>query len=589
MKKMEMCDRRNKSGERSVMQQNKGRLWEQLQAYAGTEAYPFHMPGHKRNKELLGTRLPYYADITEIYGFDDLHHPDGVILELQDRAAAMYHAGESFLLVNGSSAGILAAIMGCVSEGGRILAARNCHRSVYHAMALARLQPVYLYPEPLCCEGDTDEDGAGEGAANETVINETVMNKTVMNNTAMIDTGIAGVITAEMITEMLARYDDIEAIVLTSPTYEGVVSPISDICRAAHEANIPVIVDEAHGAHLGFHDSFPPNSNTEGADVVIHSLHKTMPSLTQTALLHCNSERVDAGRIKRYLDIFQSSSPSYILMGSIDVCISLMEQRGEVLFRDYAGRLNRLREKLSRLRHLTLLSSACPQLDPSKIVILTSDRRGRSFISGTELARILRQDWQLEVEMAACSYVIAMTSPADTDEGFRRLEQALYEIDMQFDTSLDAQFDTSLDTRFDTSLDTRSDTQLDIQLKKREPKDRADEPWAQVSLMSVQMCAPCGNTRSSGAVGESEHKSWPMLAAWDKDGEWVQIAGAAGRHSAAFVYAYPPGIPYLAPGEYITDHMAEYIQMLIGRHVELHGISDGKLYVLKKTDGEQER
>lgn len=536
------------------MQQNKGRLWEQLQAYAGTQAYPFHMPGHKRNTELLGTQLPYYADITEIYGFDDLHHPDGVILELQERAAAMYHARESFLLVNGSSAGILAAIMGCVSEGGRILAARNCHRSVYHAMALARLQPVYLYPEPLCCEGDTDEDGAGEGTANET---------------AMIDTGIAGAITAEMITKMLARYDDIEAIILTSPTYEGVISPISDICRAAHEANIPVIVDEAHGAHLGFHDSFPPNSNTEGADVVIHSLHKTMPSLTQTALLHCNSERVDAGRIKRYLDIFQSSSPSYILMGSIDVCIGLMEQRGEVLFRDYARRLNRLREKLSRLRHLTLLSSACPQLDPSKIVILTSDRRGRSFISGTELARILRQDWKLEVEMAACSYVIAMTSPADTDEGFRRLEQALYEVDMQLDTSLD--------------------TQLDIQLKKREPKDHADEPGVQVLLMSVQTCAPCGNTRSLEAVGESEPKSWPMLTAWEKEAERVQIAGAAGRHSAAFVYAYPPGIPYLAPGEYITNYMVEYIQMLIGRHVELHGISDGKLYVLKNTDGERER
>ena len=274
-------------------------IYEKLKAYSDSDYYGFHMPGHKRNKNVTGAELPYEIDITEIEGFDDLHHAEGILKELQNYAAKVFHADETHYLVNGSTVGLLSAVMGCTERGGKILTVRNCHKSVYNAIYMNELEPVYIYPQ-----FDTEQDLNGE-------------------------------IKVEELKEILASDQDrkIQAVVITSPTYDGVVSDVEAIAEAVHEYNLPLIVDEAHGAHFGFHTYFPENSNVKGADLVIHSLHKTLPSLTQTALLHMNQTDgkwlFDCERVRMYLHMLQSSSPSYVLMASIDECVHILEEKRE--------------------------------------------------------------------------------------------------------------------------------------------------------------------------------------------------------------------------------------------------------------------
>ena len=193
-------------------------LDQKLAAYAASDIYPFHMPGHKRQR--LGDWRPEEIDITEIDGFDNLHHAEGIIKEGQERLAGLAGADESFYLVNGSTCGLLAAICGCVKKGDRILVGRNCHKAVYHAAYLMELRVEYLYPKAT-------------------------------------DFGIQGSVLPGQVKERLRQFPDTAAVVITSPTYDGIVSDIAAIARLVHEKGIPLIVDEAHGAHFGFSDGFP--------------------------------------------------------------------------------------------------------------------------------------------------------------------------------------------------------------------------------------------------------------------------------------------------------------------------------------------
>mgnify|MGYP005761843149 FL=1 len=200
------------------------RLYVKLKEYSASDYYPFHMPGHKRNPLITGADLPYEIDITEIDGFDDLHHASSILKGAEERAARAYRAEETHYLINGSTAGILSAVLGCSERGRKILIARNCHKSVYNAVYLNELHPVYVYPE-------FDER-----------------------------TGLNGEIRPEKVARILKSEQDICAVVITSPTYDGVVSDVRMISDIAHEKGIPLIVDEAHGAHFGFHPYFPENS-----------------------------------------------------------------------------------------------------------------------------------------------------------------------------------------------------------------------------------------------------------------------------------------------------------------------------------------
>src|SRR5690606_155051 len=222
-------------------------------------------------------------DQTELSGLDDLHYPEGAIREAQELLADAYGAERSFFLVNGSTTGNLAMIHAVCKEGDRVLVQRNSHKSIFHAMELAKLRPVYLTPE----WGEASQSAEG--------------------------------ISLATVKEAIRQYPESTALILTYPNYYGMAgTEIKEIINYSHQFNIPVLVDEAHGAHLLAGGLFPQSALTYGADAVVQSAHKTLPAMTMGSFLHIRGERISINRISKYLRIFQSSSPSYLIMASLD-------------------------------------------------------------------------------------------------------------------------------------------------------------------------------------------------------------------------------------------------------------------------------
>lgn len=461
-------------------------LYDYLQQYAADGWYPMHMPGHKRNAGFHMAN-PYAFDVTEVEGTDNLHHPAGVIREEMERMKDRYGTQATYLLVNGSTCGILTAVSACCRRGDRILVARNCHRSVYHAVYLLELDPVYLYPE-------MDPD-----------------------------TGICLGITAEQVEDALVK-NDVSCVVITSPTYEGMVSDIRGIARAVHEKDIPLVVDEAHGAHFAWSEAMPETAMEQGADLVVESLHKTLPALTQTGLLHRATDRVPGGLLERYLAIYETSSPSYVLMGSISQCMSWLSEQGERGFGRYMAELEEFRRQAGQWRHLSLWEP--PGKEPSKLVITTGD----TSLTGPELAGRLRQEYHIEVEMEAAEYILAMTSVADTEEGLAGLSRAL--------------------TQIDTSLE-RS-----VFLKQEKGSERADQQFV--------------SGRAEAVVRQKSYR------AMNQEYETVPLSECRGRISAEYAMLYPPGIPFLVPGEEVTESVIGQIETAREKNLSLQGLADEK-------------
>lgn len=494
-------------------------LLERLTEYVGSDAYPFHMPGHKR-REIPdgipgGFPDPYGIDITEIDGFDNLHHAEGILKDAMETAAAIYGADRSWYLVNGSTCGILSAVFAATENGGKILTARNCHKAVYHAICLNRLETEYLYPEEIT------EFRINGGIRAEDV-------RKALEKDAMRCAGNSG--------DVRGKITKIQAVLITSPTYEGVVSDIRAIADAAHEYGIPLIVDEAHGAHLEYADqchSFPKSALEYGADIVIQSLHKTLPCFTQTAILHVKGKLVDQDRISRYLSMFQTSSPSYLFMAGMERCIRYMDGDGRNEMIRYEKRLERFMERMEGLQVLEVLDrEICGKYrtvagwDPSKIVVSTM--RAEDF-HGEELAETLRRKYHLEMEMTAPEYVIAMTSLMDTEEGFERLGTALLEIDGV--------------------------------LRRRMESGRKEKAASETP---------------EGLESKLSHPVRRMLIceAMDADTERTAFQDTVGKVSAEFVYLYPPGIPIIAPGEVFTDAIVEKIMAYKAAGLLVQGPAD---------------
>ena len=501
-------------------------LLERLTEYVGSDAYPFHMPGHKR-REIPdgipgGFPDPYGIDITEIDGFDNLHHAEGILKDAMETVAAIYGADRSWYLVNGSTCGILSAVFAATENGGKILTARNCHKAVYHAICLNRLEAEYLYPEEIT------EFRINGGIRAEDV-------RKALEKDAMRCAGNSG--------DVRGKITKIQAVLITSPTYEGVVSDIRAIADAAHEYGIPLIVDEAHGAHLEYADqchSFPKSALEYGADIVIQSLHKTLPCFTQTAILHVKGKLVDQDRISRYLSMFQTSSPSYLFMAGMERCIRYMDGDGRNEMIRYEKRLERFMERMEGLQVLEVLNrEICGKYrtvagwDPSKIVVSTM--RAEDF-HGEELAETLRRKYHLEMEMTAPEYVIAMTSLMDTEEGFERLGTALLEIDGAL----------------------RRRMEPEQQKEKGEPKEkeRCETPEATESKVSHPV------------------RRMLICEAMDADTERTAFQDTVGKVSAEFVYLYPPGIPIIAPGEVFTDAIVEKIMAYKAAGLLVQGPAD---------------
>lgn len=434
-------------------------LYEALIAHHERGMLPMHMPGHKRNPAFFGARYPIAIDVTEIDGLDDLHRARGILKECMERAAALYQSERTFYLVGGSTAGILAGIRAATRRGDFVIVARNCHLSVYHALELNGLHPVFVEPmadKELCFFGS---------------------------------------IATSSVEAALISHPETSLIVITSPTYEGVLSDIRAISNLAHAHGIPLLVDEAHGAHLGFSKHFPESALHCGADLVVQSLHKTLPSLTQTALLHANSRLVSADAVERELRVFETSSPSYILMASIDDCIRLLESDGPALLTRHAKRLKQFYHETRTLNNLRVFSDESPAIyrrDLSKLIISTLF----ASVDGGALHQLLLSEHHIQSEMALNEYVLLITSLCDSDEAFETLLFALKEADRESEPRV------------------KKNQIIDIHFSK------------QVMPIETAVQSPC---------------------------EFVPVSKCAGRVSGEYVYAYPPGVPILLPGQRIAQ------------------------------------
>lgn len=464
-------------------------LFEKLSAYGASDYYPYHMPGHKRRLKTDTMRELAQIDITEIDGFDNLHDAQGILKRIQEEAAAAYGAEESFFLVNGSTAGILSAISTAVSPGGKILMVRGAHKSAYHAAYLRDLQIAYLWPgvHPLF--------GCNLPA------------------------------TAKEVEEALQQTPDVQAVFIVSPTYEGLTADVKSIAEAAHKRNIPLIVDEAHGAHLGFDGRWPESSVKQGADLVIQSLHKTLPAPTQTAILHVNGKLVDRCGLRRFLGIYQTSSPSYIFMAAMEDAIATTSANREKLFGDFWEYWKGMTESLSACRNLIFLKEE--NSDPGKLAVM--DKTG--FLDGEQLYEMLLHKYHLQPEMAAGRYVLAMFTIGDTKEGYERLTKALLEIDEYI------------------TAERKQRTQE--KLMEREGNRMADA-----------VTPVCIQKKTQAVIG--------IGRAWDTPKEWVLLKDAEGKTAGEYVNLYPPGSPIIVPGEIFTKdiltEIAAYRQQ--GFHVQ---------------------
>ncbi len=366
-----------------------GTLQKAIMGYTSGAATPFHMPGHKRNAtydHLMGVEK---LDLTEIDGFDDLHAPKGILLEAQKRAKEVFSVPHCRFLVNGSTVGILAGVKATTKRGDRALIARNCHRSVYNAVELCGLSVNYIMPQ--CASG------------------------------------FYGCVSPDEVERALSADGGIKLVVLTSPTYEGVISDIQSIAEVCHRHYAVLMVDEAHGAHLGLCGAFCKSARQLGADIVVNSLHKTLPSLTQTALLHVTSDRVDISKVDEALAVFETSSPSYVLMCSIDGAVNYIEEHGKEDLKRWHDDVVSLRGRLGTLfedSEIKLFEGeGAYALDVTKLCLLCSD--------GYALARELRAQG-IEVEMAAPSHVLALSGMGDTAQTFDRLYEALKVVKTQY-------------------------------------------------------------------------------------------------------------------------------------------------------------
>lgn len=409
--------------------------------------HSFHMPGHKRNGALFPS-MPLSKDITEIKGADNLHNPKGIIKDSMDEAARLWKTKRSFYLVNGSTCGILAGLATLCKRGDKVLVARNCHRSVFHGIELLGLSPIYVLPEYIQ------------------------------------EIGVYGAVSPQGVKDALERNSGIKALVITSPSYEGVISDVKEISALCKKNGVKLMADEAHGAHLDLSPYFTGGSILGGADISVQSLHKTLPALTQTAILHVNSDEVDVERLMHKLRVFETSSPSYLLMQSAEH--SVETAKNQALFKRWHDCVTAVEEKTAGFKKLkTALKDY--RRDPSKLVF--------TGVDGIELGELMRKH-NVEPELVSHSHIIAMTGMGNTHADYKALMDALEE--------------------------------------------------AERTLNAVQAdFTPPAYCYGNAFCGIEEALDAPSVALPPK--------ACVGRIAAEYVWAYPPGVPLLIPGESINE------------------------------------
>lgn len=458
-----------------------------LKKYINEKNIRFHMPGHKAKDELksLANLIPA-IDVTEVRGVDNLHNANSIIARSQENAARVFKAKHTFYSVNGTTGGIYASVNSQTSPGDKVLISRDSHKSVYQSLVLGGLSCDYIYPK-------YDDE-----------------------NNMLIG------IDPEEVREKLKNDISIKVVVINYPSYYGVCSDVGKIVSVVREFGRILIVDEAHGSHLSFHKSLPNSSLELGADIVVQSTHKTLPAFTQSSMVHVGTENVDIEKLKLNMSIFQTTSPSYILLSSIDYAVDYMERFGYKRLHKVIKKIDQITIDLNKLKRVKIYNGKDTKNEPYDFDTTKFLFRIEG-ITGTRLERILRDDYKIQVELSDHYYCLALITALDDIDDLEKLKIVIIDISKK-DEYIDEEFE-------EKNLDLRN-------------------------IMPKIILEP--------------HK------AFYSDKISVQLKKSIGEVSGEFIIPYPPGIPILTPGEEITKEIVDYIECLKRENIEILGLTQDK-------------
>ncbi len=489
----------------SSMDQGQTPLLSALRDAARRSHAAFYTPGHRRGQgaspdlqELLGAAA-LAADLTELPELDNLFAPEGVIAAAQALAAKAFGADQTWFLTNGSTCGLEAAILATCNPGETLLVPRNAHQSIISGLVLAGAHPVFLQP-----------DYSG-------------------------DLGLVLGMAPETVARALTDYPESRAVLVVSPTYHGICSDLGAIATIAHQHGIPLLVDGAHGPHFGGHPDLPAAALSQGADLVVQSTHKVLGALTQAAMLHCRGDRVDRDRLRRALQLTQSSSPSYLLLASLDAARHQLATAGDTLLANSLALAQDLRQRIEQIPNLTVLSKPqllkYPSVADLDLTRLTLDISGLG-ISGLEADDYLHHHLGVTVELAELHHLTLIINWGNTPGDIQRCHQGL----------------TKLAAR-------QAQASPPLHQAKRTFSQSSSSPYSRPTLSPRQAFF-------------SSHLTLPAPQ-------------SVGQVSAETIAAYPPGIPTLIAGETITSSALEQLTQLKQLGAYLSGAGDPSLDTLQ--------
>lgn len=456
---------------------------EELNNIVDNKLISFHVPGHKLGKiydklNYTNTLNKIYSmDTTEIPGTDNLHSPEGIIKESQERASEVFKSDETYFLINGSTCGIQAAIMALCPPKSKIIANRDCHQSVINACILGDIDPVYI------------------------------------NSEVDKDTNILKGINIDDAIKVIDSNLDAKAIILTYPTYYGMTYDLKRVCDYAHSKDIAVIVDEAHGAHLGLSEELPKTALEEGADIVIQSTHKTLPSFTQSSMIHIQGDRVNKEQLLSILKIIESSSPSYMLMASLEIAVDIYNKYGTKLMNELLNNIDKLKNSFKENNSIEFYDTD----DKTKIFISTINMG----LIGYELETILREEYNIQVELSNYYGSLLICTIGNDNDDFKSLETALNEILEKYRSNKNIE---------------KIEYPNNIPVKKLTPRE-----------------------------------------AFYKEKKSVKIYESVGKICGEYIIPYPPGISLTSPGEIITNEIIDYMLFCKEKGMNVSGLKDSNL------------
>ncbi len=484
----------------------KAPLFQQLMDHYHKNPVSFHVPGHKMGRGFNPIGSDIYReilkiDMTEISGLDDLHQPEGVILAAQEKAAWLFQSKQTFFLVNGSTSGNLAMILATCEPGDKIIVQRNVHKSVINALMLARAKPIYITPDII---------------------------STLQ---------IPGSIHKSNLKEVLINHPDAKAVFITNPNYYGIGIELIEIIQLVHHFNIPLLVDEAHGAHFGFHPDFPKSAIQLGADLVVQSTHKTLTSMTMGSMLHVQGDYVDIDRLKLFLSMVQTSSPSYPIMASLDLARQILEEEGSRLWDEQLNMIKWLHKGSNHFKNILIYSQVDKKyvLDPLKIIIHSKN----DHISGFYLQKYFEKK-DIFVELSDINNTLLIVTQGTSSKDIEVLYKAMIDLDDDITRLLESKKPEIKDVvpPIDKSYYTFQSKESKVSLEK--------------VLYGKKISTPLHLT--------------------------------IGKIAAEMIIPYPPGIPIIHLGEEITKEAINYLLLLKDKGVRFQGTHDKDLNSIKTLE-----